>query len=118
MSMPTVRSESRSVATLPSSSGSCSCPPWPCDRLRALHADRERVHLHLHAIRAAALDVGAVDLRILVLIFDLVAALVDVLIDALVVEVLRQLPLVAAPADREIARRVAAGVEVLVPPAS
>src|SRR6185436_7395985 len=69
----------------------------------ALDADRELVHPHLDTVRSGALDVGAVDGRILVLVFDLVAALVDVLVDALVVEVLRELPLVAAPADSEVA---------------
>src|SRR5438477_7943846 len=58
------------------------------------------------------------DLRILTLVLDLVAALVHVLVDALVVEVLGQLPLVAAPADREVAGRLRSGVEVLVPPAA
>src|SRR5207253_11516875 len=58
------------------------------------------------------------DLWVLILVLDLVAALGDVLVDALVVQVLGQLPLVSAPADREVAGRVVTGVEVLVPPAS
>src|SRR5687767_15253253 len=58
------------------------------------------------------------DRRVLVLVLDLIAALVHVLVHALVVEVLRELPLVAAPADREVARRLGTGVEVLVPPAT
>ena len=52
---------------------------------RALDADRELVHPHLDTVRSRALDVGAMDGRILVLVLDLVAALVDVLVDALVV---------------------------------
>src|SRR6266542_774934 len=118
MSMPTVRSRRRSIATWPSS------PPWswpwcPCAWVSgssALDADREGVHPHLDAARGAALHVHAVDLRVLVLVLDLVAALRHVLVHALVVEILGDLPLVPAPADREVARRVVARVEVLVPP--
>ncbi|MDP9225781.1 MAG: hypothetical protein M3P18_18460, partial [Actinomycetota bacterium] len=37
---------------------------------RRLDADRELVHPHLHVVRCAALDVRAMDLRILVLVLD------------------------------------------------
>src|SRR5438309_10637964 len=83
-----------------------------------LDADRELIHPHLDAVLRTALEVGAMDLWVLILVLDLVAALGDVLVDALVVQVLGQLPLVPAPADREVAGRVVTGVEVLVPPAS
>src|SRR6266545_3433795 len=77
MSMPTVRSRRRSIATWPSS------PPWswpwcPCAWVSgssALDADREGIHPHLDAARGAALHVRAVDLRVLVLVLDLVCRL-------------------------------------------
>src|SRR5207248_8937749 len=58
------------------------------------------------SLRGAALDVGAMDRRVLILVLDLVAAHLHVLVDALVVQVRRELPLIPAPADREVPRRV------------
>src|SRR6184192_3780986 len=74
-----------------------------------LDADRELIHPHLDAVLRTALEIGAMDLRVLVLVLDLVAALGDVLVDALVVQIFGQLPRVAAPADGEVACRVRAG---------
>src|SRR5262245_11469591 len=93
MSMPTVRSFSCSVATLPApscSSGTrppCAWCAWrsACSCFAAgSDADVELVHLHLNAARGAPLDVRAMDERVLILILDLVPALVDVLVDTLV----------------------------------
>src|SRR5258708_39747006 len=119
MSMPTVRRRRRSEATF-SSWPLSSCRWWGCGACvscwSGLDADLEGVHLHGHPVRGAPLEVHPVDLRILVLVLDLVPALAHVLVDALVVQVLRQLPLVAAPADREVASGLVARDEVLVPP--
>src|SRR5438132_8078557 len=83
-----------------------------------LDADRELIHPHLDAVLRTALEVGAMDLWVLILVLDLVAALGDVLVDALVVQVLGSLQLFPPPADREVAGRIVPVLNSWFPPPS
>src|SRR2546425_10166756 len=102
-----------------SSSPSCMChdsipsflPSAPCD-----HSRRKLIHPDLDPICLAALGEEAVNPRILVRVLDLVPAFFRALVNALVVEVPRHLPLRAAPADGQVSSRRRPRVEVLVPP--
>ena len=129
MSMPTVVSSTLSAAHATSLSGSSAVPTWRCSNSRSCMRRRGRGrvwrqaasltnfrHARLHAVLRELRQIDLVDARILVLVFDLAAAVLDAHVHAHehVALVGGERIAQAAEGDREIARGIGRRVEVLV----